>query len=153
MWLKYDRRSDRLLLKVQDGQAQSKKQLDEDLTLQLDNKGNVVEIELMRARRRILEGLGIRVGPRTSAPEIPPDSDVEITVDQEKCMGFGSCVIVAPSVFRLDEEATGAFRSHAKLDVIDEGGADADTITLAAQSCPTNAIILKSRKTGCQIYP
>lgn len=51
---------------------------------------------------------------------------------------------VAPGVFQLDDEN--------KAIVVDATGADDDTILLAAQSCPVQAIILFDEQ-GNQIYP
>jgi ferredoxin len=53
-------------------------------------------------------------------------------------------VTVAPGVFQLDDEN--------KAYVVDENGADAETILLAAQACPVQAIILHDAD-GNQIYP
>ncbi len=67
-----------------------------------------------------------------------------IHVDRDLCIGAASCVAVAPGVFSLDDEN--------KAIVINPKGADDETILLAAQSCPTRAIILFDEK-GDQIYP
>ncbi|MBI2052967.1 MAG: ferredoxin [Candidatus Ryanbacteria bacterium] len=67
-----------------------------------------------------------------------------IYVDRELCIGAASCIAVAPGVFALDEEN--------KAIVINDKGADYETILLAAQSCPTKAIILFDEN-GKQIYP
>jgi ferredoxin len=53
-------------------------------------------------------------------------------------------VTVAPGVFQLDEEN--------KAYVVDQNGADADTILLAAQACPVQAIKVFDEN-GVQIYP
>ncbi|KKU51135.1 MAG: hypothetical protein A3F26_00570 [Candidatus Ryanbacteria bacterium RIFCSPHIGHO2_12_FULL_47_12b] len=67
-----------------------------------------------------------------------------IFVDRDLCIGAASCVAIAPGVFALDNEN--------KAIVINDKGADDETILLAAQSCPTRAIILFDEK-GNQIYP
>ena len=67
-----------------------------------------------------------------------------IYIDRDLCIGAASCVAVAPGVFALDEEN--------KAIVINEKGADDETILLAAQSCPTKAIVLFD-EAGKQIYP
>lgn len=67
-----------------------------------------------------------------------------IFVDRDLCIGAASCVAIAPGVFALDGEN--------KAIVINPQGADNETILLAAQSCPTRAIILFDEK-GNQIYP
>lgn len=68
----------------------------------------------------------------------------KVVVDRDLCIGAAPCVTVAPAVFQLDEEN--------KAVVIDEKGADDETLLLAAQSCPTQAIILYDED-GNQIYP
>lgn len=67
-----------------------------------------------------------------------------IFVDRDLCIGAASCVAIAPGVFALDAEN--------KAVVINDKGADDETILLAAQSCPTRAIILYDEQ-GNQIYP
>ena len=68
----------------------------------------------------------------------------KIHVDREKCIGAASCVAIAPGVFQLDAEN--------KAIIVNEKGADDETILLAAQSCPTQAIILFDEE-GNQIFP
>ena len=58
----------------------------------------------------------------------------KIIIDRELCTGAASCVALAPGVFALDKEN--------KAYVVDKDGADYETILMAAQSCPTKAIIL-----------
>lgn len=68
----------------------------------------------------------------------------KIEVDRELCIGAAPCVVVAPKVFQLDNEN--------KAVVQDAHGADDDTILLAAQSCPVQAISLYDEE-GNKIYP
>lgn len=68
----------------------------------------------------------------------------KIYVDRDLCIGAASCVAIAPGVFQLDEEN--------KAYVVDQHSADNETILLAAQSCPTKAIILIDEE-GKQVYP
>ncbi len=68
----------------------------------------------------------------------------KVIVDRDLCIGAAPCVTVAPAVFQLDEEN--------KAYVVDQKGADDETILLAAQSCPTQAIIVFDEE-GNQIYP
>lgn len=67
-----------------------------------------------------------------------------IEVDRDLCIGAAPCVTVAPGVFQLDEES--------KAYVVDPKGADDETILLAAQSCPVQAIKIFDEE-GKQIYP
>ncbi|MDF1496447.1 MAG: ferredoxin [Patescibacteria group bacterium] len=68
----------------------------------------------------------------------------KIVVDRDLCIGAAPCVTVAPGVFQLDEEN--------KAIIVDAKGADDDTILLAAESCPVQAILLYDED-GEQIYP
>lgn len=68
---------------------------------------------------------------------------LKIIVDREKCQGIGACVGAAPDVFGVDAEN--------KAIVIDAEGADKDTIILAAEACPLEAIVLFNGEE--QIYP
>ena len=70
---------------------------------------------------------------------------MKIRVDRELCKGAGACVVMAPRVFRLDEED--------KAVVIDRRGADDDTVWRAAEACPFDAIILEDEDTGEWLYP
>ena len=67
-----------------------------------------------------------------------------VEVDRDLCIGAAPCVTVAPGVFQLDEEN--------KAYVVDQKGADDETILLAAQSCPVQAIKVFDED-GNQIYP
>ncbi|MGD0976920.1 MAG: ferredoxin [Minisyncoccia bacterium] len=68
----------------------------------------------------------------------------KIVIDRDLCIGVASCVSVDPEMFKLDDE-------H-KVIVINPDLTDDQLITMAAQSCPTQAIILFD-KTGKQIFP
>lgn len=68
----------------------------------------------------------------------------KIKVIKERCIAALPCTVVAPNVFKINEEN--------KAYVADPKGADDATILAAAQSCPVNAIILEDEH-GNQIYP
>ncbi len=68
-----------------------------------------------------------------------------VKIDRNLCIGAASCVALAMKTFELDSEN--------KAIVLDEGGDEAETIKLAAESCPTKAIILENSETGAQEYP
>ena len=155
MKMRYDKRTDELQLRIQDEEGVSSKALDEDVAIAYSKDGNVVQISINHALQRIFEGLGVKMpSERMSAAEESVGS-LKVDVDADKCLGFGSCVIVAPDVFRLDERpGKGVFRNEAKLDVLDQsGGKNFDNLLMAAQSCPTQAITIVDRKTGKRIYP
>lgn len=69
---------------------------------------------------------------------------MKIKVDRDLCIGAGTCVVVAPKTFDLDDEL--------KAVVTYPKGDDEDTIIEAAKVCPVFAIILKD-ETDEQIYP
>ena len=73
----------------------------------------------------------------------------KVKVDQDLCIGAGSCVAVAPKVFELDAEGkaiilkkdgtkneTSNFSDYAEINDTEEN------ILNAAKSCPVNAIII-----------
>lgn len=67
-----------------------------------------------------------------------------IKVDRDLCIGASPCVAVSAETFQLDDEN--------KAIVLDANAADDDTLTMAAQSCPTGAILLFDED-GKQVYP
>ncbi len=69
----------------------------------------------------------------------------KVEVIRDKCIGAASCVAIAPQVFKLDEENIAT--------IISQDGNDDDTKLLAAQSCPTAAIVVTDTTTGQQVWP
>lgn len=69
----------------------------------------------------------------------------KVKVLRNKCIGAASCVAIAPKVFQLDKENKAVVLSQ-------EGNTD-DEKLLAAQSCPTAAIVVIDEETGEQIWP
>lgn len=69
---------------------------------------------------------------------------MKITLKRDKCISAATCVAIAPGVFELDEEG--------KVKLIDEHGADEQTILDAARSCPTQAIEIYD-DAGKQLVP
>ncbi len=155
MQMRYDRKTDRLQLLIRDDKETNSKALDEDVTVAYTKDGQVAKISVNNALTRIFDGLGVKMPSERQAPMEEREGGTKVEVDPDKCLGFGSCVIVSPDVFRLDERpGHGVFRSRAKLDVLDEaGGKDYENLLIAAQSCPTQAITIIDRKTGKRVYP
>jgi ferredoxin len=54
---------------------------------------------------------------------------------RDKCIGCGTCVALAGNTFKMDDEG--------KAIVSDPQGDDSDTISMAKDSCPTQAIVLE----------
>ena len=69
---------------------------------------------------------------------------MKVRVDRDLCRGLGNCVVLAPTVFRLDEAN--------KAVVTDPNSVDEGRLFEAAESCSENAIILEDDE-GRQIYP
>lgn len=69
---------------------------------------------------------------------------MRIRIDREKCVSAGNCVVTAPTAFVLDDDQ--------KARLVDPGSVDEDSLWLAAEMCPTEAIILE-RDDGEQLYP
>jgi ferredoxin/uncharacterized protein YuzE len=155
MRMRYDKKTDQLQMLIRDDKDTTPKALDEDVTIAYTKNGEVAKISINNALRRIFDGLGVKMPSERQASAEEGEGGIKVEVDADKCLGFGSCVIVSPDVFRLDERpGQGVFRSRAKLDVLDEaGGKDFENLLIAAQSCPTQAITIVDRKTGKRIYP
>lgn len=69
----------------------------------------------------------------------------KVKVLRNLCIGAASCVGVSPGVFELDIEQKA---------VIKNGGIDnPKNILMAAQSCPTKAIVVTDSETGKQVWP
>lgn len=69
---------------------------------------------------------------------------MRVRIDREKCVSAGNCVVTAPTAFLLDSEN--------KARVIEPGSVDDDILFLAAEMCPTEAIVLENDD-GEQLYP
>ena len=155
MRMRYDRKTDELQLLIREDKDTTAKALDEDVAVAYTKAGDVAKISVKNALTRIFDGLGVKLPSERQAPTEEREGGIKVEVEADKCLGFGSCVIVSPDVFRLDERpGRGVFRSRAKLDVLDEaGGKDYENLLIAAQSCPTQAITIIDRKTGKRVYP
>jgi ferredoxin/uncharacterized protein YuzE len=153
--MRYDKKTDELQLLIHEDKETTLKVLDEDVTVAYTKAGEVAKISVKNALTRVFDGLGVKLPSERQAPAEEREGGIKVEVEADKCLGFGSCVIVSPDVFRLDERpGQGVFRSRAKLDVLDEaGGKDYENLLIAAQSCPTQAITIIDRKTGRKIYP
>ena len=155
MRMRYDKKTDQLQLLIQDDTDATPRVLDEDVTVAYTKDEKIARISINNALSRIFDGLGVKMPSERLAAAEEVEGGIKVEVDPDKCLGFGSCVIVSPDVFRLDERpGKGVFKSSAKLDVLDQaGGKDFENLLMAAQSCPTQAITIIDRKTGKRIYP
>ncbi len=69
---------------------------------------------------------------------------MKVRIDRDLCAGLGNCVVIAPTVFALDDEN--------KAVILDPTSVDDDTLQEAAESCTVKAIILED-DAGNQVYP
>jgi ferredoxin len=69
----------------------------------------------------------------------------KVQVIRADCIGAASCVAFSPTVFELDGET--------KAVIIDGADDTPDNILMAAQSCPTKAIIVTDTETGEVVWP
>jgi ferredoxin len=69
----------------------------------------------------------------------------KVKVDRNLCIGAASCVAIADKTYSLDNEN--------KAVVHAESTNTPEEILMAAQSCPTKAIIIIDTETGKQIWP
>ena len=83
--------------------------------------------------------------------QTPQAEDKEIQVGKYKikvvrslCIGAASCIAISPNIFKLDGENKA---------VILEGQDTPENILMAAQSCPTKAIIVFDTETNTQVWP
>jgi ferredoxin len=69
---------------------------------------------------------------------------MRLRVDRNKCAGLGNCVVIAPTVFRLD--------GASKAVVTDPSSVSDTVLWQAAESCTVDAIILENAS-GDAVYP
>lgn len=69
---------------------------------------------------------------------------MRVRIDRDKCIGAENCVVTAPTVFILDDDG--------KARLVDVEQAPEDLLWLAAELCPTEAIVLEADD-GEQLYP
>lgn len=62
---------------------------------------------------------------------------VRVVIDRRRCIGAGSCVVLAPSAFQWRQ---GDFL---KPELADPSSVDEDTLREVAAACPTRAIVLE----------
>jgi ferredoxin len=69
----------------------------------------------------------------------------KIVVDRSRCVGFGTCVDVAPSIFRFDDEG--------KAVAPPAGPYPPQRLFDAAKACPALAIAVSDADNGEAVYP
>jgi ferredoxin len=89
---------------------------------------------------------------QSSTPQTDENGDQFITVGKYQvkvirntCIAAASCIAISPNVFELDD---------AQKAIVKEGADDVpENILMAAQSCPTKAIVIIDTETGQQVWP
>ena len=83
--------------------------------------------------------------------QTPQTKDKEVQIGKYKvkvirslCIGAATCVAISPNIFKLDNQNKA---------VILEGQDTAENILMAAQSCPTKAIVVVDTQTNTQVWP
>lgn len=80
-----------------------------------------------------------------SGDKIVQIGNYKVQVVRDLCIGAASCIAFSPTVFELDDENKAVFI---------EGGEDTpENLMLAAQSCPTKAIIIVDAESNEQVWP
>jgi len=69
----------------------------------------------------------------------------KVKVARDLCIGAASCIAVSPDTFLLDDANKAVIKGDSQ-DV-------PENILMAAQSCPTTAIIITNAETGEQVWP
>lgn len=73
-------------------------------------------------------------------------STIKVTIDPDRCVGYGRCAAIASGVFMIDEDTTKAYYDEDEIQ-----RTPPKTIFAAARSCPTQAIVIE--QFGRRIYP
>ena len=84
----------------------------------------------------------------------------KIKVDRKLCIGAASCIVAAMEVFELDDKniAVMLLKNGVKKsgmtakEKLEHSEIDDEILMMAAQSCPTRAILLYDEK-GKRVYP
>jgi ferredoxin len=71
--------------------------------------------------------------------------ELRIALDHDLCMGNGQCILLAPGVFRHNE--------NRQSEVTDPAAAPGETVLQAAIYCPTGAISVVDALTGEVLFP
>lgn len=81
---------------------------------------------------------------------------LKISVEQDKCLGAMSCVAAAPSVFAFDTSDRGLWRKQGEplgMKDVTQGEIDSESLLLAAESCPYQAIVVTDAESGIRVFP
>jgi ferredoxin len=68
-----------------------------------------------------------------------------IQIIRKLCIGAASCIAIAPETYELDDMA--------KAIIKNDGTDSPEDILMAAQACPTKAVVIVDTETGQQLWP
>jgi ferredoxin len=71
---------------------------------------------------------------------------LNVTIDPDRCVGYGRCAAIAPGVIMIDEDTGKAYYDEDAMQ-----STPAKVVFGAARACPTQAIIVE--QFGRRIYP
>lgn len=77
---------------------------------------------------------------------------ITIRIDENICIANTVCIQLAPKVFQLKKQERASIFAPLAY-IVDPNGATNDEILIAAQMCPTGAIIIEDAETGERIHP
>lgn len=82
--------------------------------------------------------------PQQSGDQEVQIGKYKIKVVKSLCIGAATCVAISPNIFELNSENKA---------IILKGQDSPENILMAAQSCPTKAIIVTDTETNKQVWP
>jgi ferredoxin len=102
----------------------------------------------------VIGGISAYVGNRFEPlkPKEKLTRPITIRVDESICIANTVCVELAPKVFQLKKQDRASIFAPLAY-IVDPNGATNDEILIAAQMCPTGAIIIEDAETGERIHP
>lgn len=71
---------------------------------------------------------------------------LHVTIDPDRCVGYGRCAAVSPGVFMIDEDTGKAFYDEEEI-----LNTTPKSIFAAARACPTQAIVVE--QFGRRVFP
>jgi ferredoxin len=116
-------------------------------------KGESYSDVILRLSATTLEGLQRRGEQQVVTSD---GRKLILSIDQGLCLGAMSCVTMAPSVFAYDDTSKGLWRKQnlpLGMHEVEEGQVETETIRLAAESCPYQAIRIRDASTGEELFP
>ena len=94
MRMRYDKKTDQLQMLITSDTDTTTRKLDEDVTVAYTKAGTIAKISINNALNRIFDGLGVKMPSERQTTTEELAGGVKVEVDADKCLGFGSCVIV-----------------------------------------------------------